>query len=119
MQLKTAGLAIVAGFAAMVVALAQPKGPTVTVKGEVVDLWCYMESGEHGPSHKACSIACVKGGNPIGIVDAKGDVYVTGGLQDHQPARDLLLSKMSEQVAATGVLVTKGGVRMLFIKSVQ
>src|SRR5881396_1535818 len=26
-----------------VVGLAQPKGPTVTVKGEVVDLWCYLE----------------------------------------------------------------------------
>ena len=29
-----------------VVGLAQPKGPTVTVKGEVVDLWCYLEGGD-------------------------------------------------------------------------
>jgi len=31
-----------------VVGLAQPKRPTVTVKGEVVDLWCYLEGGDHG-----------------------------------------------------------------------
>jgi hypothetical protein len=48
-----------------------------------------------------------------------GIVYVASGLEDHQPACDLLLQKMSEQVTVTGTLVTKGGMRMLFIKSVQ
>ena len=119
MKQKMSGVAVVIILAAAVAALAQPKGPTVTVKGEVVDMWCYMESGEHGPSHKACATACAKGGNPIAIVDSKGDIYVTAGLQDHQPARDLLVSKMSEQVTANGTLVAKGGVKMLFIKSVQ
>ena len=119
MQRSTLGLALVMALVAGSVGLAQPKGSTVSVKGEVVDMWCYMESGEHGPSHKACATACAKGGNPIGIVDSKGDIYVTAGLQDHQPARDLLVSKMSEQVTATGTLVAKGGVKMLFIKSVQ
>ena len=98
---------------------AQPKGPTVTVKGEAVDLWCYMEGGDRGPAKKDCATACAKAGNPIGILDAKGDIYMTSGLEDHQPARDLLVKKMSEQVTATGTLVTKGGVKMLFIKSVQ
>jgi hypothetical protein len=119
MQRNTLGVALVMFIMAGTFGLAQPKGPTVTVKGEVVDMWCYMESGEHGPSHKACATACAKGGNPIGIVDSKGDIYVTAGLQDHQPARDLLVSKMSEQVTATGTLVAKGGVKMLFVKSVQ
>jgi hypothetical protein len=76
-------------------------------------------SGEHGPTHKACATACARAGNPIGIVDAKGDIYLTAGLQDHQPARDLLLNKMSEEVTVTGTLVTKGGTRMLFVKSVK
>src|SRR5438552_18377407 len=29
-------------------ASAQPKGETVTLKGEVVDLWCYLEGGDKG-----------------------------------------------------------------------
>jgi len=99
--------------------LSQPKGPTITVKGEAVDLWCYMEGGDRGPAKKACATACAKAGNPIGILDARGSVYVAAGLQDHQPARDLLLEKMDEQVTVSGTLVTKGGVKMLFIKSVQ
>jgi len=119
MQRRTTRIAIAMAFLAATIALAQPKGPTVTVKGEVVDMWCYMESGEHGPSHKACATACAKGGNPIGIVDSKGDIYIAAGLQEHQPARDLLVNKMSEQVTATGTLVNKGGLKMLFIQSVR
>src|SRR5262245_41440750 len=82
MQQRNTGMAVTVAFVAATIALAEPKGPTVSVKGEVVDMWCYMESGEHGPSHKACAMACVKGGNPIGIVDLKGDIYIAAGLQD-------------------------------------
>ena len=98
---------------------AQPKGTKVTVTGEVVDLWCYLEGGDHGPSHKECSTACAKAGNPIGILDTKGNLYVTAGMQDHQPGRDVLIDKMSQNVTATGTLVKKGGVQMLYVESVK
>jgi len=102
-----------------VIVLGQPKGPTVTAKGEVVDLWCYLEGGDHGISHKQCSTACAKAGNPIGLVDSQGNIYVTAGMQDHQPARDVLLDKMNQEVTATGTLVKKGGTQMLYVKSVN
>src|SRR5438477_1998238 len=117
MKRQILGSAIV--LSVSLIALAQPKGTTVTVKGEAVDLWCYMEGGDRGPAKKECATTCAKAGNPIGILDAKGTIYVASGLEDHQPARDLLLQKMSEQVTVTGTLVTKGGMKMLFIKSVQ
>src|SRR5437773_346822 len=82
------GLSIVAVAAVLAsAALAQPKGPKITVKGEVVDLWCYLEGGDHGAKHKACSTACAKAGNPIGILDSKGNLYVAMGIKDHQPAK--------------------------------
>lgn len=101
------------------VGLAQPKGRKVTVKGEVVDLWCYLEGGDRGPAKKECATACAKAGNPIGILDAKGNLYVAAGLQDHQPAKDLLSDKMSENVTVSGVLVRKGGVPMIYVESVK
>src|SRR5438094_154987 len=116
--LRNVGLGLVMILLTAIAGLAQPKGPTVTIKGEAVDLWCYMEGGDRGPAKKDCATACVKAGNAIGIVDAKGNVYLTSGLEDHKPARDLLIGKMNEQVTATGTLVTKGGAKMLFIKSV-
>ncbi len=99
--------------------MAQPKGPTVTVNGEVVDLWCYLEGGDHGASHKECGTACAKAGNPIGIVDAKGNVYVAVGIEDHQTGQSVLIDKMSQNVTATGTLVKKGGTQVLYVKSVQ
>ena len=119
MSLKSISLGISLALSAAFVGFAQPKGPTVTVKGEAVDLWCYMEGGDRGLAKKDCATACAKAGNPIGIVDEKGTVYITASLEDHKPARDLLIGKMSEQVTVTGTLVTKGGSKMLFIKSVK
>src|SRR5207247_8572228 len=100
-------------------AFAQPKGETVTVKGEVVDLWCYLEGGDHGAEHKKCAIACAKAGNPIGLVTEKGDVYVMMGIKDHQPGKDVLIDKMAETVTVEGTLVKKGGVQVVYVSSVK
>ena len=99
--------------------LAQPKGEQATIKGEVVDLWCYLEGGDRGPAKKACATACAKAGNPIGVLDAKGNLYVAAGLKDHQPAQSVLLDKMSQEVTVTGTLVKKGGVQMIYVDSVK
>jgi hypothetical protein len=98
---------------------AQPKGERITVKGEVVDLWCYLEGGDRGPAKKQCATACAKSGNPIGILDTAGNLYVAAGLKDHQPAQTMLLNRMSDEVTATGTVVKKGGVQMIYIDTVK
>lgn len=99
--------------------LGEPKGEKVKVKGEVVDLWCYLEDGSHGADHKACAMQCAKAGNPIGIVDDKGNVYVVMGIKDHQPGRELLLDHMAQTVTAEGILVKKGGSQALYVTSIE
>jgi hypothetical protein len=98
---------------------AQPKGERTTIKGEVVDLWCFMEGGDRGPAKKECATACAKAGNPIGILDTKGDLYVAAGIKDHQSAQALLLNRMSDQVSVTGTLVKTGGVPMIYIDTMK
>jgi hypothetical protein len=98
---------------------AQPKGERRTVKGEVVDLWCYLEGGDRGPAKKQCATACAKAGNPIGILDSEGILYVAAGLKDHQSASTLLLNRMSDEVTADGTVVKKGGVQMIYIDAVR
>ena len=100
-------------------AFGQPKGETVTVKGEVVDLWCYLEGGDHGAGHKECAVSCAKAGNPIGLVTEKGDIYVMMGMKDHQPGKDVLISKMAETVTVEGTLVRKGGTQVIYVSSVK
>src|SRR5713101_1273494 len=76
-------------------AFGQPKGETVTVKGEVVDLWCYLEGGDNGADHKECAVSCAKARKPFGIDTGKGDIYVIMEIKDHQPGKDVLISKMA------------------------
>jgi hypothetical protein len=98
---------------------AQPKGDRATIKGEVVDLWCYLEGGDRGAAKKACATACAKAGNPIGLVDANGIVYVAAGLKDHEPGRAVLLDRISQEVTVTGILVKNGGMQMIYVDSVK
>lgn len=98
---------------------ADPKGDAITVKGEVVDLWCYLEGGDHGAEHKMCGTACAKAGNPIGLVTEKGEVYVMMGIKDHQPGKDVLIEKMSETVTVEGTLVKKGGTQVIYVSTLK
>jgi hypothetical protein len=116
-RLVATAAALVIGAGAMLVA--QPKGERATVRGEVVDMWCYLEGGDRGAAKKECATACAKAGNPIGILDAKGNLYVAAGLNDHQPAQSLLLQRMSDEVTVTGTVVKKGGVQMIYIDAVK
>src|SRR5258705_9781206 len=47
-----------------------------TVTGEILDMKCYMASGEHGDGHKECAATCIKGGSPMGILTEDGKVYL-------------------------------------------
>jgi len=100
-------------------AFAQPKGDAVTLKGEVIDLWCYLEGGDHGAEHKQCAVECAKAGNPVGLVTEKGDIYVMMGMKDHQPGKEVLIDKMAETVTVEGTLVKKGGVQVVYVSSVK
>src|SRR5260370_12594719 len=91
----------------VVVAFAEPKGDTVKVKGEVVDLWCYLEGGDHGADHKECAVSFAKAGNPIGLVTEKGDIYVMMGIKDHQPDKYILIDKLPETVPLQITLINK------------
>ena len=98
---------------------AQPKGERRTIQGEVVDLWCYLEAGDRGSAKRECATSCAKAGNPIGLVDRDGQVYVTVGLKDHEPGSVKLLDKMSQEVVVTGTVVRNGGVQMIYLDSVK
>jgi hypothetical protein len=120
---KIAGLAGVVAFVVLAVwavsAVAAAKGEKITVKGEPVDLWCYMAQGARGADHKACATGCVNAGLPIGIVDEKGNVYLAMGAKDMQNAKELLATRMADTVEVTGTLVNKGGMKTIFIESVK
>ena len=83
---------------------------TKTIKGEVVDLACYLDHGARGEKHKECAVKCITGGLPVGILTSEGPVLVIG---DHKPINDKLAPFAAQRVEVTGKLVRKGGMHMI------
>ncbi len=91
----------------------------VTLKGEVLDLACYVAGEKKGPEHKRCAVMCIKGGAPIGILTDDGKVYLV--VEDHAKPEpyEKLKEFAAEKVAITGVLYQRGGLPGVVIKSVE
>lgn len=53
----------------------------IRVKGEIVDLACYLSKGKKGPEHKSCAQMCAKGGVPIGVLTDSEELYLL--IDDH------------------------------------
>ncbi len=93
-----------------VLAAEEKGGETQTIKGEVVDLMCYLDHGAKGEKHKACAEKCIKSGGPVGLLS--GDqVYLVIG--DHKPMNDELAAKAAETVTLRGKVVERNGMKMI------
>ena len=91
----------------------------VTVKGEVVDVACYIAQGAKGESHKDCAEACAKAGGALGILTSDGKLYVSLLPDNHSAGPNaILMDHIAQNVEATGYVRSKGGVNAIMIKSV-
>jgi len=101
----------------------QPTIKPITIRGEVVDAWCYasqtMGSGK-GLGHKACALNCINGGVSAGILeDGTDQLYVAAKYKGFSGCKDVLLPYIGEHVLVTGWVGDKGGCRMLRIDTIK
>lgn len=92
----------------------------VTLKGEPVDISCYL-SGKSGEGHASCAKSCVQGGKPVGFVttsdDGEKSLYlVVGG--GGKAAKDYVADHMGKIVQAKGTVVEKDGLKILTVSEV-
>ncbi len=93
---------------------------TVTVKGEVIDTYCYTTMGAKGASHKACATECVKKGIPAGLLeDGTNKVYILLPNKDDSSLPAAVIAKMAEKVTVTGKVYSQGGSQFLTIESIK
>ena len=92
---------------------AEEKTPaaTQTIKGEVVDLMCYLDHGAKGEKHKGCAKKCIESGGPVGLLTADEQLYLVIG--DHKPINKELAAKAAETVTLKGKVVERNGVKMI------
>ncbi|HEX4084825.1 MAG TPA: hypothetical protein VHY22_07940 [Chthoniobacteraceae bacterium] len=83
----------------------------VTVKGEILDMACYLDHGAQGEKHAACAQKCISSGLPVGIKDTDGKVYFVIGA--HKPMNDELAPYGGKTVTLKGKAVTRNGINLL------
>jgi hypothetical protein len=88
----------------------EPSSGTVTVKGEVIDVACYLR-GESGPDHADCAKTCISSGLPVGLKGEDGKVYLLIG--DDKPMNDELAKYAAQTVTVKGKAVSAAGVNMI------
>ena len=92
----------------------------VSVKGEVIDTFCYATMGAKGSGHKQCGIDCARKGIPVGLLEEGTDkIHVLLPTKDKTALSDDVVNRMGETVTVTGHPSTKGGVAFLTVESVK
>lgn len=93
---------------------------TVTVKGEVIDTYCYALMGAKGESHRQCAIDCVKAGIPAGLLEeGTGKVYVLLPNKDKTGLPKGVIDKMGRMATVTGKAYSSGGSNFLTVESIK
>lgn len=90
----------------------------LAVKGEIVDLACYVVHGGKGPQHARCAKKCAEQGQPIGLLAADGRLYLL--FADHADGAPFGRARglAGQNAEIKGEAVTRDGVNGLTVKAV-
>jgi len=101
----------------------------VTLRGEVVDYYCYIEKGLRGPGHLECAVKCVSGDVCMGLCTTDGELLMIS--VNHLRAMDPLSFKgipdpfnrcrglLSQTVDLTGYRMERLGQKILEVMDVK
>jgi hypothetical protein len=89
------------------------------VKGEVLDLSCYMGHGGQGEGHAGCAAKCLQGGAPMGLLGSDGAVYLLFADHSDGSAYEKTKEFAGKQVEVTGDVATKGALKGITVHGVK
>jgi hypothetical protein len=86
-------------------------GGVTTVKGEVLDMACYLDHGASGAKHAECAKTCIESGLPVGIKGDDGKTYLIIG--EHAPLNKTLAAYAGKTITVKGKVVSRDGINMI------
>lgn len=91
------------------------------IRGQLIDLTCYLKHDSKGESHKTCAQECAAKGLPVGILTDDGKIYqVMGkGHEDLKTVNQPLVKYMETKVIAVGEVFEKQGQRVIAIEKIK
>jgi hypothetical protein len=91
----------------------------VTMTGEVLDMYCFMNHPDdgQGADHAKCAKTCINKGLPIGFMSG-GEVYLIVG-KDHESAAGMVAEYAGAQSTITGTLIKHHGMKAIELASIK
>lgn len=90
---------------------AHAAGEIITVKGEVIDMVCYLDHNATGAKHADCAKTCIESGLPVGIKADNGKTYLLVG--EHKPINKVLAELAAKTITVKGKLASRDGFNMI------
>jgi len=89
----------------------------VTVKGEVLDMACYLDHNATGEKHADCAKKCIAMGLPVGIKADDGKTYMLIG--EHKPLNNELARYAAKTITVEGKVTSRDGINMIENAEIQ
>jgi len=93
------------------------QGREIVVRGEVLDITCYIAYDWSGPKHAACARDCIAGGLPVGIKAEDGKVYLLTGKDAHVNAE--LADYAAKTVTIKGKETARDGFAQIQVEEIR
>jgi hypothetical protein len=98
------------------------KAKPITAVGEIIDYSCYLQVGKRGDKHRDCGQKCARNGQPIGLLQEDGTIYLLID-EEHDPRRDGLtafrqaaIDHMAHVMTVNGTLSTVEGQKAIYVQ---
>jgi hypothetical protein len=91
-------------------------GPEIVVKGEVLDMTCYIAHNLSGPQHAECAKNCIRKGLPVGIKGEDGKTHLLVGKT--QPVNAELADYAAKTVTIRGKASMRDGFAQLQVEEI-
>jgi hypothetical protein len=93
------------------------QGQEIVVKGEVLDMTCYIAHNLSGPQHAECAKTCIRKGLPVGIKGEDGKVYLLVGQK--QAVNGELADYAAKTVTIRGKKTMRDGFALLQVEEIR
>jgi hypothetical protein len=93
------------------------QGQEIIVKGEVLDMSCYIAYNMSGPEHASCASDCIRSGLPVGIKAEDGQVYLLTGYGKHVNAE--LADYAAKIVTVRGKETARAGFAQVQVEEIR
>jgi hypothetical protein len=93
------------------------QGQEIVVKGEVLDMTCYIAHNLSGPQHAECAKNCIRKGLPVGIKGEDGKTYILVGKT--QPVNGELADYAAKTVTIRGKETMRDGFALLQVEEIR